>query len=193
YGDTSKDNVGFYNEHSSIILSDDEWLGNNLVTSELTEIICQDSYHHEILDHVVDELLAYIEVNSEVESVLNELIDTINENSEIEHVLEELLLQILENDDELDCIRGIFNCSLSFDANMTFIEEDVKLYPLHNSSGLEHYNEDDERRMIAELDGRIKQLELELEEEEEKRKNGSLICVTEVFHNKDVYVVIDIA
>ncbi|CAF1051132.1 unnamed protein product [Didymodactylos carnosus] len=72
YDNTSRDNVGFYNEHSSIILSDDEWLGNNLVTSELTEIICQDSYHHEILDHVVDELLAYIEVNSEVESVTTE-------------------------------------------------------------------------------------------------------------------------
>ncbi|CAF4553808.1 unnamed protein product, partial [Didymodactylos carnosus] len=45
----------------------------------------------------------------------------------------------------------------------------------------------------AELDGRIKQLEFELEQQEEKRKNGSFICVTEVFHNKDVYVVIDIA
>ncbi|CAF1584928.1 unnamed protein product [Didymodactylos carnosus] len=198
YDDTSTEDVSFYNEDSSLLLSDDEWVGSSLATSELTQIICQDSYHHEMLDHVVDELLAYIELNSDVAAVLDELIDAINETGEIEHVLAELVIRIGENDDELDCVRGTFNCSLSFVGDTTFMDEDVKLYPLHNSSSLEQSNDDNERRVmemkIAELDRRIKELEFELDhQQEEKEKDSSPICVTEVFYNSDVYIVIDIA
>ncbi|CAF1004133.1 unnamed protein product [Didymodactylos carnosus] len=197
YDDASTENVGFYNEYSSLLLSDDGWVESSLATSELTQIICQDSYHHEMLDHVVDELLAYIELNSDVAAVLDELIDAINETSEIEHVLEELLIRIGENDNKVDCVRGTFSCSLSFVGNTTFMDEDVKLCPLHNSSSLES-NDDNERRVmemkIAELDRRIKELEFELDhQQEEKEKDSSPICVTEVFYNSDVYIVIDIA
>ncbi|CAF1278397.1 unnamed protein product, partial [Didymodactylos carnosus] len=180
YDDTSTEGVGFYNEDSSLLLSDDKWVGSSLATSELTQIICQDSYHHN-----VDELLAYIELNDDVVAVLDELIDAINETSEIEHVSEELLIRIGENDDELDCVRGTFSCSLSFFSNTAFMEEDVKLYPLHNSSSLGPSIDDKERRVmemkIAELDRRIK-LESELDRQQaEKEKDSSPICVTEVF------------
>ncbi|CAF0748396.1 unnamed protein product [Didymodactylos carnosus] len=165
-------------------------------------IISQDSQHNEILDDIVYELIAFVELNDDIKSVLNDLIDTISENIQIETVLDELLNQI-NDENEIDYVRGSLDLSLSFIANSLL--NDTELLPLHNSSSnctvslFVPDDEDDEKRQmemkIVELSKRIKQLENELEQHQQRsqKHDNSSICISEFLYDEDTYVVIDIA